>query len=185
MDTNTQGTAGWNKKSLLRTTTWMSCAYKKLKKGDQFCTFEHKHKSQLAKYHHLLSIPTVGRQTSDTMVQKCVEWIILLLIEDQNKSSANLFSGLRSGGWCNESYLLYHRKNIQVNLRTGLFSCRVPLQFFSFFLNMPESTHSSPQKMKTNVDWRATIWQEHPDKSFLLYVTHHTMNAINQHKGNV
>lgn len=56
------------------------------------------------KYQHLLSIPTVGKQPLYIMVQKCVEWIILLLIEeDQNKSSANLFSGLRSGGWCDET----------------------------------------------------------------------------------
>lgn len=34
-----------------------------------------------------------------------VQWIILLFEqEDQNKSSANLFSGLESGGWCKENF---------------------------------------------------------------------------------
>lgn len=60
-----------------------------LKKASNFCTFEYKNK-----YHHLLSMGNY-----DNYGWKCVEWIILLLIEeDQNKSSANLFSGLRSGG---------------------------------------------------------------------------------------
>lgn len=81
-----------------------------LKNATDFCTFEYKNKSNLVKYHHLLSMGET------TMVQKCVQWIILLLIEeDQNKSSANLFSGLRSGGRVNEtqlSYLLYHSKSI-------------------------------------------------------------------------
>lgn len=73
-----------------------------------------------------------GWQPSRTMVQKCVEWIILLLIEeDQNKSSANLFSGLRSGVWCNEtqiSYLFYHSKNT-----SGDFDYWTAVKWYPFF----------------------------------------------------
>lgn len=48
---------------------------------------------------HLLSM-------GDNYGSMCVEWIILLLIEeDQNKSSANLFSGLGSGGRVNETHI--------------------------------------------------------------------------------
>lgn len=88
-----------------------------------------------------------GRQPSHTMVLKCVEWIILLLIEeDQNKSSANLFSGLRSGVWCNEtqlSYLLYHSKNTP-----GDFDNWIAVKWYPFTisLNIYESARSFSEK---------------------------------------
>lgn len=99
------GGYGWVKKNLLRTTITRGChvhlkrwliLYLWIQKQIKTCQI-----SPFTQHCHC------GRQPSHIMVQKCVEWIILLLIEgDQNKSSANLFSGLRSGGWCNDSTVI-------------------------------------------------------------------------------
>ena len=62
------------------------------------------------KYHHLLTNRHILWFENVLSELYC-----FLIEEDQNKSSANLFSGLRSGGRCNNeiqlSYLLYHSKN--------------------------------------------------------------------------
>jgi len=45
--------------------------------------------------------PFTQRQPSSNVVQK--RELYCFLIEDRNQSSANLFSGLRSGVWCDET----------------------------------------------------------------------------------
>lgn len=119
----------------------MPCAFKK---GDQFCTFVYKKKVikwKCVKYHLLLSIATVGNDGHILWFENVFSELYCFLIEeDQNKSSANLFSGLRSGGWCNEtqlSYLLYHSKNTP-----GDFDNWIAVKWYPFtiFLNIYEST---------------------------------------------
>lgn len=118
---------------------------------------------------------------------------MLLIEEDQNKSSANLFSGLRSGVWCNEtqlSYLLYHSKNTP-----GDFDNWIAVKWYPFTisLNIHENALSFSEKGNNKkkrgnlspVDAMQQFWMENPNKYFPLYIIRHPANAINQHKGHV
>lgn len=79
-----------NTKKLLRTVIHR-CAFKQTKKKNLYLSLQNENNN-----HHLLSILTVGRRRLDDVS----ELYCFLKKEDQNKSSANLFSGLKSGGWC-------------------------------------------------------------------------------------
>lgn len=138
---------------------WMSCAFKKV--TDFVPLNQTQNVSNITIYS---ALPRWATTVTYTMVQKCVEWIILLLIEeDQNKSSANLFSGLRSGVWCDEtqiSYLFYHSKNT-----SGDFDNWTALKWYPFFfLNIYESTLCFLKKEKKNPspvnECHARIWKE-------------------------
>lgn len=129
---------------------WMPCAFKKVTNSVPLNTKKKKLKKwKCVKYHHLLSIATVGNDCHILWFENVFSELYCFLIEeDQNKSSANLFSGLRSGGWCNEtqlSYLLYHSKNTP-----GDFDNWIAVKWYPFtiFLNIYESTLFFSQKKK-------------------------------------
>lgn len=149
---------------------WMPCAFKKVTNSVPLNTKKKKRKR--VKYHHLLSIATTGNDCHILWFENVFSELYCFLIEeDQNKSSANLFSGLRSGGWCNEtqlSYLLYHSKNTP-----GDFDNWIAVKWYPFtiFLNIYESTlffSQEKNKKKKPVTSRcnARIWKENPTSIF-------------------